>query len=184
VNIIKTPLPGLLIIEPRIFEDERGYFFESYQKERYFQNTMKTEFIQDNESKSGRGVVRGLHYQLEPFGQAKLVRVVLGKVFDVAVDLRKGSPTFGRWFGVELDESGKRQLFIPRGFAHGFSVLSEMAVFVYKCDNIYSKESERAININDPKLNINWQLPENEQIVSEKDRLAPLFGEAEMNFNF
>jgi dTDP-4-dehydrorhamnose 3,5-epimerase len=145
---------------------------------------MKTEFIQDNESKSGRGVVRGLHYQLDPFGQAKLVRVVLGKVFDVAVDLRKGSPTFGRWFGVELDESGKRQLFIPRGFAHGFSVLSETAVFAYKCDNVYSKESERAININDPKLNINWQLPENEQIVSEKDRLAPFFSEAEMNFNF
>ncbi len=184
MNIIKTPLPGLLIIEPRVFEDERGYFFESYQKERYFQNTMKTEFIQDNESKSGRGVVRGLHYQLEPFGQAKLVRVVLGKVFDVAVDLRRGSTTFGRWFGVELDESGKRQLFIPRGFAHGFSVLSETAVFAYKCDNVYSKESERAININDPKLNIDWQLPKKEQIVSEKDRLAPFFSEAEMNFNF
>ncbi|NCB09334.1 MAG: dTDP-4-dehydrorhamnose 3,5-epimerase, partial [Bacteroidia bacterium] len=122
MNIIKTPLPGLLMIEPRVFEDERGYFFESYQQERYFQHEIKTIFIQDNESKSSRGVVRGLHYQLAPFDQAKLVRVVEGKVFDVAVDLRKGSPTFGKWFGAELDSTNKRQLFIPRGFAHGSSV--------------------------------------------------------------
>ena len=184
MNIIKTPLPGLLMIEPRVFEDERGYFFESYQQERYFQHEIKTIFIQDNESKSSRGVVRGLHYQLAPFDQAKLVRVVEGKVFDVAVDLRKGSPTFGKWFGAELDSTNKRQLFIPRGFAHGFSVLSETAVFAYKCDNGYNKESERAININDPKLAIDWQLPEIEQIVSQKDRLAPFFDQAEMNFNF
>ena len=184
MKITETRIPGLLVIEPRVFEDSRGYFYESYQKNRYFLNQMETEFIQDNESKSERGVVRGLHYQLAPFAQSKLVRVVLGNVYDVAVDLRKGSPTFGEWFGIELNDIEKKQLFIPQGFAHGFSVLSETAVFSYKCDNIYNKDSERSINMNDPKLNIDWQVETAEQIVSEKDRMAPFFEKAEMNFNF
>ena len=184
MKIIETPIPGLIIIEPRVFDDTRGYFFESYQKDRYFQSEIETEFIQDNESKSVKGVVRGLHYQLNPFAQAKLVRVVQGSVFDVAVDLRKGSPTFGKWFGVELDDISKKQLFVPRGFAHGFSVLSETAIFTYKCDNSYNQGAERAINLNDTKLNIDWKIEKEEQIVSEKDQMAPLFVDAEMNFNF
>ncbi|MCG6186410.1 dTDP-4-dehydrorhamnose 3,5-epimerase [Maribellus maritimus] len=184
MKITETPIPGLFVVEPRVFEDSRGYFYESYHKERYFQNQMGAEFIQDNESRSVRGVVRGLHYQLAPFAQSKLVRVVQGSVYDVAVDLRKGSPTFGEWFGLELNEAEKKQLFIPRGFAHGFSVLSETAIFSYKCDNVYSKDSERSININDPKLNIDWKIKTSEQIVSEKDQVAPFFDDAEMNFNF
>jgi dTDP-4-dehydrorhamnose 3,5-epimerase len=184
MKIIETPLSGLLIIEPSVFEDHRGYFFESFHQQRYFESGIDAQFIQDNESKSGRGVVRGLHYQLNPVGQAKLVRVVLGVVYDVALDLRTGSPTFGRWFGLELNETGKQQLFIPRGFAHGFSVLSETAVFSYKCDNVYSRENERAINPFDPQLAIDWQLNEPEMKVSDKDKVAPLFAEAEKNFIF
>ena len=184
MNIIQTGLPGLLIIEPRVFEDDRGYFFESYQHERYVEAGIVRHFIQDNESKSVAGVVRGLHYQLGDFSQAKLVRVVQGKVFDVAVDLRKGSPTFGKWFGLELDENNKKQLYVPRGFAHGFSVLSETAIFTYKCDNVYNKESERSINPFDSALEIDWKLGSLEQVVSEKDIKAPMFAEAEMNFNF
>ena len=184
MKIIETPLQGLLIIEPRVFEDPRGYFFESYQNQRYKDSGIDTEFIQDNESKSVRGVVRGLHYQLAPFGQAKMVRVVQGTVFDVAVDLRKGSPTFGQWFGIELNCNSKNQMFIPRGFAHGFSVLSETAVFTYKCDNIYNREAERAINAFDPGLGIDWKLEKPDQIVSEKDQVAPMFADAEMNFIF
>jgi dTDP-4-dehydrorhamnose 3,5-epimerase len=175
MKIIETPLSGLLIIEPRVFEDHRGYFFESFHQQRYSELGIDAGFIQDNESKSDRGVVRGLHYQLNPVAQAKLVRVVLGAVYDVALDLRKGSPTFGKWFGIELDETNKKQLYIPRGFAHGFSVLSESAVFSYKCDNIYNKESERAIN---------WQLDESELKVSEKDKIAPMLADAEINFSF
>jgi dTDP-4-dehydrorhamnose 3,5-epimerase len=173
-----------LIIEPSVFEDHRGYFFESFHNQRYFEVGIKAQFIQDNESKSGRGVVRGLHYQLNPFAQAKLVRVVLGVVYDVAVDLRKGSPTFGEWFGLELNEKSKNQLYIPRGFAHGFSVISETAVFSYKCDNIYNRDVERAINPFDPQLAIDWQLNESERKVSDKDRMAPFFADAEMNFDF
>lgn len=182
MKITETFIPGLIIIEPSVFNDERGYFFESYNKIKYFQNGFDIEFIQDNESKSVKGVVRGLHYQLAPFAQSKLVRVVQGSVFDVAVDLRKGSPTFGKWFGLELNETDKKQLFIPRGFAHGFSVLSEKAVFSYKCDNIYNKESERSINCNDPFLNIDWKINPTQQIISEKDKHAPFFENAEMNF--
>lgn len=182
MKITETPIQGLYVIEPGVFEDERGYFFESYRQERYGEAGIYAEFIQDNESKSVRGVVRGLHYQLHPYGQAKLVRVVQGAVYDVAVDLRQGSPTFGQWFGLELNEKSKNQLFIPRGFAHGFSVLSETAIFSYKCDNGYNKESERGINPFDPKLGIDWQLAENEYKVSEKDKNAPLFDAAEMNF--
>lgn len=184
MKITETLLPGLLIIEPRIFEDSRGYFFESYQEARYKEAGLNASFIQDNESKSIRGVVRGLHYQLAPYAQAKNVRVVHGSVYDVAVDLRKGSPTFGKWFGLELDGKSKKQLFIPRGFAHGFSVLSETAVFSYKCDNAYNKESERAINPYDPELKINWMLGDTEPIISEKDISAPIFSAAEMNFIF
>jgi dTDP-4-dehydrorhamnose 3,5-epimerase len=182
MKVIETPIQGLVIIEPSVFNDDRGYFFESYRFERYFEAGITPGFIQDNESKSVRGVIRGLHYQLNPNAQAKLVRVVQGVVFDVAVDLRQGSPTFGQWFGVELNDRDKRQFFIPRGFAHGFSVLSETAVFSYKCDNAYNKESERGINPYDPKLAIDWKIPENESIVSEKDRNAPGFDAAEMNF--
>ena len=181
-KITETPIQGLLIIEPGVFQDERGYFFESYRSERYAEAGINAAFIQDNESKSVRGVVRGLHYQLNPYAQAKLVRVVLGAVFDVAVDLRQGSPTFGQWFGLELNDKSKKQLFIPRGFAHGFSVLSETAIFSYKCDYGYNKESERGINPFDPKLGIDWQLGENEYIISEKDKNAPFFDGAEMNF--
>ncbi len=184
MKIIETPLSGLLIIEPSVFEDHRGYFFESFHQQRYTDLGIDTGFIQDNESKSDRGVVRGLHYQLNPFAQAKLVRVVIGAVYDVALDLRKGSPTFGEWFGIELDENNKKQLFIPRGFAHGFSVLSETAIFSYKCDNVYNKEAERAINPFDAKLAINWQLNESEWKVSEKDQIAPMLADAEINFSF
>ena len=184
MNIIETGLPGLLVIEPLIFEDDRGYFFESYQQQRYSDAGVHKPFIQDNESQSVAGVVRGLHYQLGDAAQAKLVRVVTGRVFDVAVDLRKGSPTFGKWFGLVLDENNKKQLFVPRGFAHGFSVLSERAIFAYKCDNVYNREAERSINPFDPKLGIDWKLGGKEQIVSEKDINAPLFDEAEMNFKF
>jgi dTDP-4-dehydrorhamnose 3,5-epimerase len=184
MKIIETPLPGLLIIEPRVIEDHRGYFFETFQQQRYSELGIDAGFIQDNESKSDRGVVRGLHYQLNPVAQAKLVRVVIGAVYDVALDLRKGSPTFGKWFGIELDETNKKQLYIPRGFAHGFSVLSETAVFSYKCDNVYNKDAERAINPFDPQLAINWQLNEQEWKVSEKDKIAPMFADAEINFIF
>lgn len=184
MKIIETEIPGLLIVEPTVFEDHRGYFFESFHLQRYEEFGITAEFIQDNESKSDRGVVRGLHYQLNPFAQAKLVRVVLGAVYDVALDLRVGSPTYGKWFGIELNETNKRQLFVPRGFAHGFSVLSETAVFSYKCDNVYNKEAERAINPFDPQLGIDWQLNETEWKVSDKDRIAPMFTDAEVNFSF
>lgn len=184
MKIIETEIPGLLIVEPTVFEDHRGYFFESFHLQRYEEFGIAAEFIQDNESKSDRGVVRGLHYQLNPFAQAKLVRVVLGAVYDVALDLRVGSPTYGKWFGIELNETNKRQLFVPRGFAHGFSVLSETAVFSYKCDNVYNKEAERAINPFDPQLGIDWQLNETEWKVSDKDRIAPMLTDAEVNFSF
>ncbi len=184
MKIVQTGLPGLLVIEPRVFEDDRGYFFESYQHKRYIEAGIVKPFIQDNESKSVAGVVRGLHYQLGDAAQAKLVRVIQGKVFDVAVDLRTGSPTFRKWFGLELDENNKKQLYVPRGFAHGFSVLSETAIFTYKCDNVYNKESERSINPFDTSLGIDWKLGGLAQIISDKDVNAPMFAEAEMNFNF
>ncbi len=184
MKIIKTEIPGLVVIEPRVFEDDRGYFFETFHRDKYIEAGIEKPFIQDNESKSVRGVVRGLHYQLGDYSQAKLVRVVQGKVYDVVVDLRKGSPSFGEWFGIELSDSNKKQLFVPRGFAHGFSVLSETAIFTYKCDNLYNKDSERSINPFDEKLNIDWNLDDSEQIVSEKDKQAPTFDNAEMNFIF
>jgi dTDP-4-dehydrorhamnose 3,5-epimerase len=182
MNILDTPLEGVKIVEPDVFSDSRGYFFESYNREKMMKSGIENNFIQDNESLSSYGVVRGLHYQLEPFSQAKLVRVVSGAVFDVALDLRKGSTTFGQWFGIELSGENKRQLFIPKGFAHGFSVLSQTAVFSYKCDNQYNKAAERAIRYSDPILNIDWRISGEQQIVSDKDMLAPLFSEAEINF--
>jgi dTDP-4-dehydrorhamnose 3,5-epimerase len=184
MKITETHIPGLLVIEPLVHTDPRGYFFESWHEERYRKAGIESVFIQDNESKSVRGVVRGLHYQLAPWAQAKLVRVIEGSVFDVAVDLRKGSPTFGQWFGLELNDDSKKQLFIPRGFAHGFSVLSETAIFSYKIDNPYNRDAERAININDAQLNIDWKLGNQKPVISEKDLNAPLFKKTEMNFKF
>ena len=184
MKIKDTPISGLLIIEPQIFKDERGYFLETFQLDRYLDEGIKSQFIQDNESKSVRGVVRGLHYQLNPYAQAKLVRVVQGIVYDIALDLRKNSPTFGKYFGIELSETNKLQLFIPRGFAHGFAVLSDTAIFSYKCDNYYNRDSDRAINVFDPTLNIDWKMNTKEIVVSAKDQLAPDFENAEMNFIF
>ena len=181
MKIHKTPIVGLLIIEPRVFEDDRGYFFESFQSDRYREAGIPSNFIQDNESKSVRGVIRGLHYQSGPFAQAKLVRVIEGSVFDVAVDLRKESPTFGQWFGVELTSENKKQFYIPRGFAHGFSVLSETAIFTYKCDNYYHPESECGIAYNDPTLKIDWKISVSEEIISEKDKGNLLFSEVDFN---
>ncbi len=182
MEIIKTEIPDLLIIQPKVFEDQRGYFFESYNINTFKQHHLNYQFLQDNESKSSYGVIRGLHYQLAPYSQAKLMRVIEGKVFDVAVDLRKNSPTFGQWQGVELSAENKVQFLIPQGFAHGFSVLSETATIIYKCDNIYNPKAERGINYNDSFLNIDWHIDTANAIVSEKDQIAPSFDMAEMNF--
>lgn len=184
MKVLETSIAGLKIIEPDVISDARGYFFESYNRDALAKAGIDRVFVQDNESFSQRGVIRGLHFQLNPYTQSKLVRVIIGKVYDVAVDLRKGSPTFGKWFGLELSGENKRQLLIPGGFAHGFSVLSESVVFSYKCDNLYNKESERSILFNDPFLGIDWKLPEKEWIVSDKDRNSPCFERAEMNFDW
>lgn len=184
MEIIKTEIPDLLIIQPKIFEDERGYFFESYNEKEFLKHNLNLNFIQDNESKSSYGVIRGLHYQLAPYSQTKLVRVIEGRVFDVAVDLREGSPTYGKWRGIELSAENKVQFLVPRGFAHGFSVLSETATFVYKCDNLYNPEAERGLNFNDPSLNIDWRINPEHAIVSQKDKVLPNFNEAEKNFKF
>lgn len=170
MHIIETAIEGLVILEPRIFGDERGYFFESFSEEWFRKNVCDTYFLQDNESKSRYGVVRGLHFQKPPFEQAKLVRVVQGKVLDIAVDIRQKSPTFGRHVAIELSEENKRMLFIPKGFAHGFAILSESAIFQYKCDNYYHPASEGGILWNDSDLNIHWRLPAEEIILSEKDK--------------
>ena len=173
MNIIETEIQGVYIIEPKVFGDSRGYFFESYSRREFEAKVGPVEFVQDNESKSCYGVVRGLHFQKSPHAQAKLVRVVKGKVLDVAVDLRKDSPTYGRHVSIELSEDNHRQVFIPKGFAHGFSVLSEEAVFQYKCDDYYAPETECAIAWNDPELNIDWRIPADQVILSEKDRRHP-----------
>ncbi len=173
MNIIETEIQGVYIIEPKVFGDSRGYFFESYSRREFEAKVGQVEFVQDNESKSCYGVVRGLHFQRPPHAQAKLVRVVKGKVLDVAVDLRKDSPTYGRHVSVELSEDNHRQVFIPKGFAHGFSVLSEEAVFQYKCDDYYAPETECAIAWNDPELNIDWRIPADQVILSEKDKRHP-----------
>lgn len=183
MNIIKTEIDGVVIIEPRVFNDARGYFFESYSERDFNSQVGEVKFIQDNESRSQYGVLRGLHYQKGEHSQAKLVRVVRGKVYDVAVDIRKSSPTFGKYVGVELSEDNHRQFFIPRGFAHGFAVISDIAVFQYKCDNFYSPQSEGAIMWNDPQLNIEWPIPADKVILSEKDQHHPLLKDAEYLFD-
>lgn len=173
MEVIKTAIDGVVILEPRIFRDGRGYFFESFSEREFAEKVADVHFVQDNESRSCYGVVRGLHFQKPPHAQAKLVRVIKGAVLDVAVDIRKGSPTFGRHVAVELTGENHRQLFIPRGFAHGFSVLSEEVVFQYKCDNFYAPQSEGAIAWDDPDLGIDWRIPAEKAILSEKDRRHP-----------
>jgi dTDP-4-dehydrorhamnose 3,5-epimerase len=182
MEIINTPIPNLVVVKNKVFPDSRGFFLESYNKKRLAENGINIDFCQDNLSQSSYGVLRGLHYQLHPHSQSKLVSVIAGKVYDVAVDLRKGSPTFGKWYGVELSEENKLQFLIPQGFAHGFSVLSEKAVFSYKCDNFYDPTLERGIIYNDPALNIDWQIPADKAIVSDKDQKHPSLAQAELNF--
>ncbi|MCR5298310.1 MAG: dTDP-4-dehydrorhamnose 3,5-epimerase [Paludibacteraceae bacterium] len=182
MEIIETDIPDLLIIKNRLFNDARGYFTEAYNKREFERYGIHIDFVQDNRSKSSYGVVRGLHFQLNPQSQTKLVSCVVGKVYDVAVDIRQGSPTFGRWFGVELSEENNLQFLIPQGFAHGFSVLSETAVFSYKCDNFYAPDLEGGISYDDPALNIDWHLPEEHIIRSEKDTHHPLLKDVKTNF--
>lgn len=170
MNIIETEIKGVFVLEPKIFGDSRGYFFESFSQREFESVIGPITFVQDNQSKSSYGVVRGLHFQKPPHAQAKLVKVVKGKVLDVAVDLRKDSPTFGKYMAVELSDENHRQVFIPKGFAHGFSVLSDEAVFQYKCDDYYAPETEGAVAWDDPELNIDWRIPTDEIILSEKDK--------------
>ena len=174
MEVIKTNIDGVLIIEPKVLEDARGYFFESFSQREFEQKVRKINFVQDNESKSVYGVMRGLHFQTPPFAQSKLVRCVRGRVLDVAVDIRRGSPTYGQHVAVELSEDNHRQFFIPRGFAHGFSVLSETAVFQYKCDNFYHPEADGGISILDSSLGIDWRIPTEHAILSDKDTKHPL----------
>ena len=174
MNVIKTKIDGLVIIEPKLFVDERGYFFESFNQRDFTSVVGNVTFVQDNESKSSYGVLRGLHFQLPPYSQSKLVRVIEGKVLDVAVDLRKSSPTYGHYVSVELTADNHRQFFIPKGFAHGFVVLSQQAVFQYKCDEFYHPEAEGAIAWNDPTINIDWQIPAEDIILSAKDKSHPM----------
>lgn len=170
MEVIKTDIEGVVIIEPRLFRDDRGYFFESFSAREFTEKVRPVDFVQDNESKSSYGVLRGLHFQKPPYAQSKLVRVIRGAVLDVAVDIRKGSPTFGRHVAVELTEDNHRQFFIPRGFAHGFSVLTDEVVFQYKCDNFYAPQSEGALAWDDPDLGIDWRIPADKVVLSEKDR--------------
>jgi dTDP-4-dehydrorhamnose 3,5-epimerase len=179
---LKTEIPDLLIFDPVVYKDNRGYFFESYNEQTFFKEGVTNRFVQDNQSFSTYGVIRGLHYQLDPHAQSKLVRVLQGRIIDVAVDLRRSSPTFGKWFAIQLSGDNKRQLFVPRGFAHGFSVLSETAEVSYKCDGLYSKESEGGIRYDDPELGIDWQLPAGKAVVSAKDLDLPLFAHCRNNF--
>lgn len=180
MTYIQTEIDGVWVIEPKVFHDARGYFMEAFKKEEFDANIGKVDFIQDNESKSSYGVLRGLHYQKGEFSQAKLVRVIKGKVLDVAVDLRKTSPTFGKYVSVLLSEENKRQFFIPRGFAHGFLVLSEEAIFTYKVDNAYAPQAEASILYNDKDLDIDWPIGEDQVIMSEKDKAAKAFRDADV----
>ncbi len=172
-GVLETEISGVVVIQPQVFEDSRGYFFESFSQRRFEQMIGKTVFVQDNESKSSYGVVRGLHYQLPPYAQANLVRVIRGRIWDVAVDLRRGSATFGKYVAVELTEDNKWQFFIPRGFAHGFSVLSEEAVVQYKCDSYYVPQAEGGISFDDPELAIDWKIPREDMVLSPKDLNRP-----------
>ena len=182
MNVIHTALEGVVIIEPRIFKDARGYFFESFSQKEFDEKVMPIRFVQDNESMSSYGVMRGLHYQKMPYTQSKLVRCVKGAVLDVAVDIRHGSPTFGQHVAVELTEDNHRQFFIPRGFAHGFAVLSETAVFQYKCDNFYAPQADAGIQLRDESLGIDWRIPVMEAILSEKDLKQPFLQDAPIDF--
>ena len=182
MEIIKTSIPDLLVVKPRVFEDARGFFFESYNKKNFEAAGINIDFCQDNQSKSSYGVIRGLHYQLYPYSQSKLVSVVQGAVWDVAVDLRAYSPTFGQWYGIELSEDNHTQFLIPKGFAHGFSVLSETAIFTYKCDDFYNANFERGIMYNDPYLAIDWKIPADDALISDKDLKHLTFKEADKNF--
>lgn len=181
---IKTDLPGLVIFEPAVYGDSRGYFFESYNEKLFSEEGIDTRFVQDNQSRSAYGVIRGLHYQLDPYAQTKLVRVLSGSILDVVIDLRKGSPSYGKPLSIELSAENKKQLLIPKGFAHGFSVLSETAEVLYKCDSFYHKESEAGIIYNDPSLDIDWKIPAAKMIISEKDLKNPLFANCKNNFVF
>lgn len=181
---ITTDFPGLLIFEPAVFGDSRGYFFESYNQNVFTAAGIDVNFVQDNQARSSYGVIRGLHYQLNPFSQTKLIRVLQGTILDVVVDIRKGSPTYGKVFTQELSAENKKQLFIPKGFAHGYSVLSETAEVFYKCDTFYNKAAEGGILYKDAALNINWQIPADKAIVSEKDTLYPGILDAAHNFTF
>lgn len=183
MEIINTAIDGVVIIEPRIFTDARGYFFESYSKREFDEKVCPVDFVQDNESCSTRGVMRGLHFQRPPFTQAKLVRCVKGRVLDVAVDIRKGSPTYGKHVAVELSEENHRQFFVPRGFAHGFAVLSDVAVFQYKCDNYYAPQADGGISIADVSLGIDWQIDPAEALLSEKDTKHPLLADFDSPFD-
>lgn len=184
MKVIETALPGVLVLEPDVFGDERGYFFESYSQDKFDALVRPVRFVQDNESKSKYGVLRGLHFQKGRDAQSKLVRVVQGRVLDVAVDIRRGSPTFGQYVSVELTGENKRQFFVPRGFAHGFSVLSAEAVFQYKCDNPYAPGSEGAIAWDDPALGIDWRLPPGDVVLSPKDSRHPRLSEAGELFDY
>ena len=183
MEVIKTALEGVVIIEPRIFKDARGFFFESFSQKEFSEKVMPIDFVQDNESMSSYGVMRGLHYQRMPYTQSKLVRCVKGAVLDVAVDIRKGSPTFGQHVAVELTEENHRQIFSPRGFAHGFAVLSDVAVFQYKCDNFYAPQADAGIQLLDEALGIDWKIPTAEAILSEKDLKHPLLKDAVLDFD-
>jgi len=182
MNVFSTEIDEVYIVEPRVFEDSRGYFFESYSKAKFEAAGLYYDFVQDNQSKSSYGTVRGLHFQKGEHAQAKLVRVLDGTVLDVAVDLRKGSPTYGKHVAVELSAENKRQLLIPRGFAHGFSVLSETAIFAYKCDNLYCKEAEGGLCFDDPTLGIDWKVEKGKELLSDKDKVLPFFTEFEPCF--
>lgn len=184
MEVIKTNIDGVFIIEPRVFSDARGYFFESFSQREFDQKVRKINFVQDNESKSCYGVMRGLHFQAPPFSQSKLVRCVRGRVLDVALDIRRGSPTYGQHVAVELSEDNHRQFFIPRGFAHGFSVLSETAVFQYKCDNFYHPEADGGISILDSSLGIDWRILTEHAILSDKDTKHPLLKDFESPFDY
>lgn len=184
MEVIKTNIDGVFIIEPRVFSDARGYFFESFSQREFDQKVRKINFVQDNESKSSYGVMRGLHFQTPPFAQSKLVRCVRGRVLDVAVDIRRGSSTYGQHVAVELNEDNHRQFFIPRGFAHGFAVLSEEAVFQYKCDNFYHPEADGGISILDSSLGIDWRIPTEHALMSEKDTTHPLLKDFESPFDY
>jgi dTDP-4-dehydrorhamnose 3,5-epimerase len=181
---IPTEIPGLLVFEPKVFADSRGYFFESYNADVFRKEGVDMVFVQDNQSSSSYGVIRGLHYQLNPHAQTKLVRVLSGNILDVAVDLRKGSPTFGHHFTIELSAENKKQLLAPKGFAQGFSVLSEKAEVLYKCDGFYNKESEGGIRFDDPSLNIDWKIPADKAIISDKDKILPVLAALQTNFIF